>query len=84
MEGKLPAVAVPTSFRTNTQGNRPDSAPAVNTKGEINLATHPPSQIPFPPALRAPSRGGFFPGVELLKSADGAAFLTNTEDGELH
>ncbi|KAH9467592.1 hypothetical protein Pst134EA_011231 [Puccinia striiformis f. sp. tritici] len=23
-------------------------------------------------------------GVELLKSADGAAFLTNTEDGELH
>ncbi|POV97688.1 hypothetical protein PSHT_14459 [Puccinia striiformis] len=24
------------------------------------------------------------PGVELLKSADGAAFLTNTEDGELH
>ncbi|KNE98894.1 hypothetical protein PSTG_07740 [Puccinia striiformis f. sp. tritici PST-78] len=24
------------------------------------------------------------PAVELLKSADGAAFLTNTEDGELH
>ncbi|KAH9451135.1 hypothetical protein MJO28_009398 [Puccinia striiformis f. sp. tritici] len=30
------------------------------------------------------AQGTLLPAVELLKSADGAAFLTNTEDGELH
>ncbi|KAH9457774.1 hypothetical protein Pst134EB_010089 [Puccinia striiformis f. sp. tritici] len=43
-----------------------------------------PNDVKPPMDSNLPVTNNVIPVVELLKNADGAAFLTNTEDGELH